>query len=199
MKKQEVVMEFEQGSIIRLYADKVYNMAEPNSELNTYPGDMFTTLKELLKEHPGCEVMGGFCIVEPQTGIIIPSTEDWYDSLEDALFAIQELKYQKEVDSLYDKVRGYYYDYKPNDPTYLEENQELAEEIDFLDDLEPNSFQEKLKALSLLTEFVNEWFPDCLEDEEEQNDILNAIEKSREQQNEIIKTVKETNELSNSL
>ena len=165
MKKTEieVVMTTEETNIIRLYANTVYDMLVPEP----YHGDIFTKREELLQHHPDCEVMVGYGLAEPITGILFPQSDDWYGTIEEALIGIQELKHGEEVTDLYDMMTGYYDSYKPDDSFFLEENEDVAEQIQELDNLYPMTFKERVEGLGQLADFVSDWFPDSIEEDEQ--------------------------------
>lgn len=82
---------------------------------------------------------------------------------------------EMDIEELYQELSIIYDRYKPNDEQYLENHPELVEEIKTLDSLEPSNEEEASSALRNLTNFIEEWFPDSV-DEEEQERIRDILE-----------------------
>ena len=74
------------------------------------------------------------------------------------------------MEELFYQLQDKYEDYKPNDEDFLEEFVDLQEEIERLDSLNPATDEEFEKGIRLLVNFLYEWFPDSV-DEEEQEEL----------------------------
>lgn len=164
MEKLEVIVEMKEGNLIRLYANKIYNTLG-----ETYHGDIFTTKSELFMHYPDCEVITGFGLADPQTNLLISGTENWFDSIEEAVTALQALHHKRELDALYEEIASYYY--------LLKSNVKLASIIEELDNRDTTSFPEKVISLYMITGFANEWFPDEIAEEKRQ-EVKNALEQA---------------------
>lgn len=86
---KEVVQTVGHLSIINLYANVLYTQNDSKTG-EAYYGDVYTNKEELLKEHPACEVLQGFGLLDHQSGFAPDDSEDWYESLEDALSYIEK-------------------------------------------------------------------------------------------------------------
>lgn len=75
----------------------------------------------------------------------------------------------------YDELKSLFYEYQPNDEEFLEDNPETAEQIESIDQTEPNTESEIISAISNLCDFMEEWFPDSV-DEDEQKRIRTIID-----------------------
>lgn len=75
---------------------------------------------------------------------------------------------------IYDELMDIYQDYKPDD---VEDDEDLMNEMEQLDSLSPKDEKETKMAISQLSYFVGNWFPDGA-DEEEQTRIKEVLEES---------------------
>lgn len=75
----------------------------------------------------------------------------------------------------YEELKSLFYEYQPNDEDFLEEDPETAEKIESIDQLEPNNDSELISAISILCDFMEEWFPDSV-DEDEQKRVRTIID-----------------------
>lgn len=85
---------------------------------------------------------------------------------------------KEEALDLFYELQEIYEDYKPNDESFLEEYPDLVEQMDALDKLNPKTESEAKKMIEPLYDFVCEWFPDSV-DEEEQERIQQILEQAR--------------------
>lgn len=88
-KKKEVVKEMGQYLIVKYYADTLYTNGDKENG-SPYYGDIYLTKEDVLKEHPGAEVMEGFGFIEKETGYQPDDTPDWFDSIEEVMEYIEE-------------------------------------------------------------------------------------------------------------
>lgn len=86
MNVAEIVKETEKYKIVKLYANVVHSK---ENDVQYYK-DIYLLKEDVLNEHPQSEVVEGFGIVDVQTGYIPESFLDWFESLDDALFYIEE-------------------------------------------------------------------------------------------------------------
>lgn len=88
----------------------------------------------------------------------------------------------------FNTLRGLCHEYQPNDTDYLQENPETLEQIQEIDAIEPTSNQAILLGLELVTSFLEDWFPDEV-DEDEQADIRATIDEGYESIKELKRKV----------
>ncbi len=172
MEKLEVIMEMKEGNLIRLYANKVYNT---NGE--TYHGDIFTTKNELLKHYPNCEVMKGYGLLDPETSLLISATNEWFDTIEEAVTTLQALHHNNELDSLYEATARYY--------NLLKSNAKLASIIEELDNRDTRSFPDKVISLYMITGFATDWISDEIAKDKWQ-EVKSVLEKANAKCSQII-------------
>lgn len=70
----EVVEELNHTNIIKLFA---------NEENGTY-GDIYTSKESLVADYPDAQILEGFNFVMKNSGMSPDSSEDWYESVEQA-------------------------------------------------------------------------------------------------------------------
>lgn len=73
-------------------------------------------------------------------------------------------------------LRDAYEQYKPNDEAFLSTYPELQDQINALDALDPQDIEDTVHAIDCLTDFLEEWFPDSVDDEEQET-IRTLIDK----------------------
>lgn len=83
-KKREVVQEVGNYLVVKTYADTLYTNGQP------YYGDIYSSEADVLKDHPGAEVMHGFGFVDKETGYQPDDAPDWFDSVEETVEYIGE-------------------------------------------------------------------------------------------------------------
>ena len=57
------------------------------SEHTPLHGDIYDTIWKLKRDHPDCQIIFGFCIVNTRTNLIPDGFDDWYNTPEDAYTA----------------------------------------------------------------------------------------------------------------
>lgn len=82
---------------------------------------------------------------------------------------------EKEMKEVFYELKDLFYDYHPNDETFLETYPELAEKINKINDLEATTKEKTLKGIEILCGFLNEWFPDSVTETEQKrvSEIIN--------------------------
>lgn len=71
----EVVEELNYTNIIKLYA---------NEEEGGWYGDIYTSKESLLADYPDAQVLEGFAYVMKDSGMSPDSSEDWFETVEQA-------------------------------------------------------------------------------------------------------------------
>jgi len=79
----------------------------------------------------------------------------------------------------FNTLRGFCREYQPNDADFLRDNPETLEQIQEMDAIEPTSNQAILLGLELVTGFLEDWFPDEV-DEDEQDEVRTALNEGYE-------------------
>lgn len=79
------------------------------------------------------------------------------------------------MENIYNELLDLFYDYQPNDESFLEAYPELAEEMEAIENRKVKDSQQYADAILELCDFLNEWFPDSV-DEEEQERVREAID-----------------------
>ena len=69
----------------------------------------------------------------------------------------------------FNTLRGLCREYQPNDADFLRDNPETLEQIQEMDATQPTSKQAILQGLEQATSFLEEWFPDEVDEDEEAN------------------------------
>ncbi|WP_240416749.1 hypothetical protein [Paenibacillus periandrae] len=85
----EIVQTIGHLTVIRVYANAIQDNG------TSYYGDIFTSKPDLLKKHPDCVVLGGFCVHDRLTGYSPDDSEDWYTTIEEAVAYINTQPQQK--------------------------------------------------------------------------------------------------------
>lgn len=88
---------------------------------------------------------------------------------------MSEVMYEEIFDGLVEEFEKYV----PNDEDYLEEYPELVEVIKDIQNLVPTTEAEYKEAIRVLYDFLNEWYPDSVDDEDKAI-IDGVLEKARE-------------------
>lgn len=73
---------------------------------------------------------------------------------------------------IYSDLNEEFENYVPNDEEFLEEYPDLVEEIDAINALNPTSEEEYKVAIHILYDFLNEWYPDSVDDADKE--VLDA-------------------------
>lgn len=79
---------------------------------------------------------------------------------------------------VYQNLMNAYNEYKPDDEEFLQDNEELVEELESLDALSPSDDDETKAAIVQLVDFLYEWFPDSVE-KCEQNELTNLLNEAK--------------------
>lgn len=61
------------------------------NEDNGIYGDIYSTVEEVLEEHPGATVLQGYGILDTETGFVVDESEDFYATEAEALEDMKEL------------------------------------------------------------------------------------------------------------
>lgn len=61
------------------------------NEDNGIYGDIYSTVEEVLEEHPGATVLQGYGILDEETGFVVDESEDFYATEAEALEDMEEL------------------------------------------------------------------------------------------------------------
>lgn len=78
-------------------------------------------------------------------------------------------------EELYGQLDEAYHNYKPD---AVDDDEDLAQEIEELDQLSPKTDSEMIEAVKRLAYFLGNWFPDE-EDEEEQEQVRLLLEEAQ--------------------
>lgn len=73
----------------------------------------------------------------------------------------------KSEDVLLEELTDMYYDHKPDDPAFLEENEELADQMKNIEKTVDNYDETPERKIKILSHFNGEWFPDSIDDEDQ--------------------------------
>lgn len=65
-----------------LHVVKIYANLDRASDIY---GDIYDTLDDVRKDHPGDEILHGFGVLDGATGFLAEGSEDWYEVEDDAL------------------------------------------------------------------------------------------------------------------
>lgn len=83
-----VVKDLGELAVIQLFANEVVDEEDAD---NRFYGDIYSKPSEVYKDHKEATLLVGYGVLDKSTGYLHDNTEDWYDTLPEALEAIKEL------------------------------------------------------------------------------------------------------------
>ena len=75
-------------SVVKYYANVLYS--DDEGVEGEYPGDIYTSMEDVLKDYPGEEILQGYGVHDHSTGYAPDEAEDWYETVEEALAYINK-------------------------------------------------------------------------------------------------------------
>ena len=64
------------------------------------------------------------------------------------------------MENIYNELKEYFYEYQPDEESFLEDSPEVVEQIETLSNLDPTTEEEMVQAIAALCDFLEEWFPE---------------------------------------